>query len=282
METKTLGRPAAVAAFTMLVLLLTLASATYAWFTSGNRVSTSRVTARSGSETVELQISSTGGADFRAVDGAAMAQVNGADPERLMPVSTADLRTFLTCVSQSEANAVYREVEGEKDFFHGRVYLRAVAPEGTRGRMDLYLDQTAQGPLAVALDGQLLNATRLGLAFPEGEGRIFSLSRESNAAADQIRNTWLNGELVPDGNVLTGGNGAIRAVPDPAVELSEYAITQSGGSFALPPRPLYSLELNEIYPVDIYFYLEGCDPDCSDAVSFHAADLTLAFFGVLS
>lgn len=42
-----------------------------------------------------------------------------------------------------------------------------------------------------------------------------------------------------------------------------------------------TMDLNQIYPVDIYFYLEGCDPDCSDDLSFDIADLHLAFYGVL-
>ena len=33
---------------------------------------------------------------------------------------------------------------------------------------------------------------------------------------------------------------------------------------------------------NMYFYLEGCDPDCSDSVSYDEADLHLAFYGVLS
>ena len=34
--------------------------------------------------------------------------------------------------------------------------------------------------------------------------------------------------------------------------------------------------------LDIYFYLEGCDPDCSDSVSFDNANLHLAFYGAVS
>ena len=40
--------------------------ATYAWFTSNQQVGTSRAAARTGEETVELLLSSAGGADFRA------------------------------------------------------------------------------------------------------------------------------------------------------------------------------------------------------------------------
>ena len=49
----------------------------------------------------------------------------------------------------------------------------------------------------------------------------------------------------------------------------------------LPDKALLTMEFNRIYPVDIYFYLEGCDPDCSDALSFDVAELYLAFYGVL-
>jgi hypothetical protein len=51
-------------------------------------------------------------------------------------------------------------------------------------------------------------------------------------------------------------------------------------SIVLPEEPLFYMEMNCIYAVDIYFYLEGCDPDCSDSVSFNEADLRLAFYGV--
>ena len=50
----------------------------------------------------------------------------------------------------------------------------------------------------------------------------------------------------------------------------------------LPEQPLLTMDLNRIYPVDIYFYLEGCDPDCTDSVSFNTADLQLSFYGVLA
>ena len=281
METGMFRRSAVVAVFTMLVLAVTLVSATYAWFTTSNRVSTSRVTARSGSDSVELQISSAGGADFQAVNGAGITQVNHADLETLLPVSTADLETFFYCANLTEGSALYREVEDEQSFFHGRIYLRAVARDRTSGQMAVYLDETSLGPLATAVGGQLLNAARLGLVFNGENRRIFFLSPENNAASDQIRNTWVNGALVPDGNVLAGRNGSVRAVPDPAVAISECSVEWEGGEFRLPEEPLCLLELNEICPVDIYFYLEGCDPDCSEAVSFHAADLALAFYGIL-
>jgi len=42
------------------------------------------------------------------------------------------------------------------------------------------------------------------------------------------------------------------------------------------------MQLNKIYTVDIYFYLEGCDPDCSNSIQYSTVDLQLGFYGVLS
>ena len=46
--------------------------------------------------------------------------------------------------------------------------------------------------------------------------------------------------------------------------------------------PIATMEQDKVYRVDIYFYLEGCDPDCSDGISQDMADIHLAFFGALN
>ena len=81
---------------------------------------------------------------------------------------------------------------------------------------------------------------------------------------------------------ILGDGWAIREANDPAVPLSGYTIEKNGQNITLPKQPLAYLEWNRIYSMDIYFYLEGCDPDCSDAVSFDGADIHLAFYGVLA
>lgn len=264
----------------MLVAAIVLVSATYAWFTASDRVTSSSVTARSGSDTAELQISAAGGEDFLAVEAAPITQVGGAAPDALLPVTTADLQTFLTA-TVTGPEAVYRPVEEGASLYHGRVYLRYAAQGTAPGSMDLYLDENALAALSAVGDSDLLNAARLGLVFDGADRVILSLSETGNAAADQVRNTWLNGAQVPDGSVLTTVNGAVTAVDDPSVPITDYMLSTAGG-FSLPERPLCRLEPGAVCPVDVYFYLEGCDPDCSDAISFDAADLALSFYGVLS
>ena len=55
----------------------------------------------------------------------------------------------------------------------------------------------------------------------------------------------------------------------------------NGDNIVLPDKPLIYMELGKIYTLDIYFYLEGCDPDCSNSISYDGADLHLAFYGIL-
>lgn len=282
---KHLRRLGVVALFWIVLLFVTLSAATYAWFTSNNRVTTNRVSAHTSTESVALQISETGPEDFVPGEVCGLPQVNGTDAEYLLPVSTADLQTFFYLVSSGESSSVFRTVSDENYYFHGRIYLRAVANEAAgSSQMALFLDDSAETGVLAANEstGKLLNAARLGLAFNGGSEKIFYLSAESNPSGEQIRNTYLNGVPVADGSVLAGTAGNVIAVADPALPLSACTVSVSGSDVVLPDQPLCYLDVNTVYTVDVYFYLEGCDPDCSDAVSFDAADLHLAFYGVLS
>ena len=61
---------------TTLFAMMALAAATLAWFSSNRAVQTNTATARTGDETLELQISSTGGSSFQSVETAPVTQVN--------------------------------------------------------------------------------------------------------------------------------------------------------------------------------------------------------------
>jgi predicted ribosomally synthesized peptide with SipW-like signal peptide len=78
---------------TAIAALLSLTAATYAWFTSNQEVSTTRASARTAEESLELQISSDG-STFSNASPVAIAQVNQNSLTNLLPVSTADLTNF--------------------------------------------------------------------------------------------------------------------------------------------------------------------------------------------
>ena len=261
-----------------------LGAAAYAWFTSNRAVSTDTVTGRTGTENLKLQVSSSPGSGFRDQEEAAIRQVNQTDFEQLMPVSTSDLTNFVySPVTMNGMASVFEPVENEQYYYHGRIYLRAVGDALENGsRMNLYLDQS-DGALAGNLDGRLLNAARLGLMF-DGDASsavIFRLSEESNPGSIRNQNTVVNGRQLGDGQVLSYRNGTVTAVTDPSVTADEYTISLAADQPGLPQRPLLVMEANRIYTLDIYFYLEGCDPDCTDGISGDAAQLHLAFYGVL-
>ena len=267
---------------TMLAAVLSLAAATYAWFTSNREVGTSTATARTGEETLTLQLRSTRGSAFRDMQTAAITQVNRTSAAKLLPVSTSDLVNFVCAPSTVADQAVHFEkVENEAYYYHGRIYLRA-SGEGFSGSqvMNLYLDQSER-LLGKNVDGRLLNAARLGLVFDGDTSKpiILRLSEYSNPSDMRSNNTVVNGTKLNGSQVLRYRNGSVSAVSDPSVPVADYAMDASLG---LPSRTLLSMQIGKIYSLDIYFYLEGCDPDCTDSVSFNTADLQLSFYGVLA
>lgn len=271
---------------TMLILIVVLTSATYAWFTSNQTVSSERATARSGTDTLELQISGQGGDAFQAADEVAIVQVNEANAQNLMPVSTADLQNFVYSPSTNQNNeaATFVKVENEAYYYHGRIYLRALS-EGASdtAKMALYLDEDTEagGELVSAEDGQLLNAARLGLTFDGENPVIYYLSEKENEGSGQQIATVLNGTTLDAGQVIDSSGGTLTGVKDPAVPISNNRITMDDTKVTLPESPLLVMELNRVYTVDIYFYIEGCDPDCTNMISLNAADMHLAFYGIM-
>lgn len=267
-----------------IIALLALAAATYAWFSSNRKVSTSTATARTGDETLELQISSSGGGSFRDNEKVSIAQINQTNTKELLPVSTNDLSNFVySPVTMDGKASVFKSVENEDYYYHGRVYLRAVADGWSSGsKMDLYLDET-DGVFGSASSGNLLTATRLGLTFDGKSPVILRLSESSSPKANQVYNTVVGGVTLGANQVLhSSGGSKVKAVKDPSKQISDYVVGFNGGTLQIPKEPLISMDFNKIYAVDIYFYLEGCDPDCSDSISFDESDLYLGFYGVLN
>lgn len=268
---------------TICAALAAMTAATYAWFTTNKAVSTGTATARTGDERLELQISSEGGSRFTDQETVSVFQVNQTDQKNMIPVSTDNLVDFVYAPFTSGGDAKkFLRVEKEENYYHGRIYLRAVGDGfAADDRLALYLDQS-DGILASASSGMLLHASRLGLRFDNDKTVIFRLSDDTNPKDAQTYNTIINGERLGADQVLSYQNGMIKAVTDPSVSLSDYTISFETSSIRVPDKPLLLMEWNKIYTLDIYFYLEGCDPDCSDSVSFDQADIHLAFYGMLS
>ena len=91
--------------------------------------------------------------------------------------------------------------------------------------MNLYLGQSG-GILGEAVEGQLLNAARLGLKFNQDASSavILRLTENSNHSGAQVNNTVVNGTNIGSGQVLSYQNGAVVPVANQAFQ---YQITPS-------------------------------------------------------
>ncbi|MDD3340207.1 MAG: hypothetical protein PHS82_15285 [Lachnospiraceae bacterium] len=272
---------------TVLAMLATVTMATYAWFTSNRTVTTDTATSRTGTGDLTLQISEQGGNAFTPVEEAAIVQVNQTAEENLLPVSTGDLQNFVYNGATVEGQArSFSRVDNEAYYYHGRIFLRAEAENMQEGaRLALYLDQAdAAGGAMVSTDsGDLLAAARLGLMFDEDAQStvIFRLS-DDYSSTGTAGNTFLNGTRLGDNEVLSWNGSGVSTVADPSVTLDQYTIQMDDTTVTRPKAPLLYMDFNQVYQVDIYFYVEGCDPDSAENVYHDGGNLHLAFYGMMA
>ena len=288
MNLKFVKRSAFLAVFSLLAAVAAFSAATYAWFTSNRNVSTNRIETSTDFSELTLYVKATSDSTYSG--NVCELRFNGGSNMFLLPVSTADLQSFVYCpetVSDKAERFVRLTDSSDQDLFcYGAIHMRAElsggAPASTR--VAVYLDQSDDFGLLAEKAGEdslLLNAARLGIAV-HGEpdtARIFYLSDENNADHQQVLNTVVDGRLQPEGIVLrSDAGGNVTAVSDPALPLS--ACMLSDGQ--VPGEPLFYLKPGADYQIDVFFYLEGCDPDCSDSIEFDAADFGLAFYATLA
>lgn len=286
MELKFLKGSAVLALLSILVGMSAFSAATYAWFTTNAKVSTSRIEASTDRAELQLYVKAPGDSAFQSN----VCELSfGAGQSMLLPVSTADLQNFVYCPGTTSDNAErfeqLEELSEQNLMAYGTVDMRAElkgAPTGAR--VAVYLDQPEDfGLLAKKseADSLLLNAARLGLALHglEDTAHIFFLSDEHNEESQQVLNTVVDGYL-QDGDIVlwSDGSGNVSPVRDPAQPLSACMLSDGTDS----GEPLFYLEAGKDYAVDVFFYLEGCDQDCSDSVAYNTADLALAFYATLA
>lgn len=271
---------------TFLLIMLVGVSATYAWFSSNRIVDTGRVTGRTNQENIRLLLGESDGANFQGKEVSGIVQLNKAATEGLMPVSSVDLQNFVTQKGTVEENAVSFEKVEEKYYFHGRVYLKAEAeqiPDNTR--MAVYLDEYQENGGVFIQNTQggndqqfgVTNAARLGLVLQNDIRHILRLGEGQNQGRKD--NTLIGGNRVGEGVVLQYTNGQVQAVKDPSESYTAYMVNEQGT--AGDSKPLFYLEWNKVTPLDVYFYVEGCDPDCVDILSLDQFDFHLGLYGIM-
>ena len=269
---------------TTFTVLLSLGTATYAWFSVNMVVKTNQVSARTNVDTVSLLLSTAGGGSFQGSAVAILTQVNSHPVNELYPVSTADLRNYVFSPGTVEGKAKYFEkVEDEKYIYHGRIYVKAEATaQHGNARMALFLDESVQNGGAFLMNaGAVPNAARLGILIDHANPVILRFGDTENPAGERENNTYPDDTLMEAGNVLVmDENGTVKAVKDPSVNYQNYLVPEAGVFSSTVP--LCYLNLNQIYVLDVFFYLEGCDPDCTDYIENIDFDFQIGLYGILT
>lgn len=281
-----------VALVTLLIALLAVTSATFAWYIYNASAHTTRVRMAAGAS-VKLQIASAYDGEYSS--STAMESFTGT----LNPVSTNRISlgfrkvSGFTNGSENRSNVVanlFRPAE-TSDYYKTSLYLRSNGAPMNVYLSDIgYEDSSEDDPISTAI--------RLGLVVhepgrdaPVKEEFIFAINPAGNVAA-------------PDYNTYAGQEGFVLDLTSPdtqaVVAFTPYTsenfceYDRATGETSLRPGslPLFSIcgstgpdgqytSYGERVQVDVYIWLEGCDQDCTGSLmGATLRQLSLSFAGI--
>ena len=271
---------------TLLALVAVLGVATYAWFTNNTAVNTNSVSVHSGNSQLVVEMGDASSNSWSSSGDVALSS-NSPDPLTLYPVSTFDLSGFVECTHNNAAgDAVhFEQAEDGQHFYHGWVDLRASVTgsdaANATGPVDLCLYDTLAPSDA---DPELLRAARVGLKLSR-DGQVlktcyFALddSDGGHRSEHPATNPGLAG--YSDGMLLGWQNGALTCANDGVEDVSAY-LMGSGDSATRPQNALLTMDQGATYRLDVYYYIEGTDPDSADYLYGDVGILHLNLFAVL-
>lgn len=255
------------AAAWMLVLVVALSAATYAWFSNSRYTNVTPVAHTVSDESSDLQIGLSANGPWDTTATLAVAD------KTLYPISTADLSRFWRGTFQNAAGITtdYADCTAQLDDYalSGTLYLK-----GGDSALNVYL---YPGQMSVTSDPQLLAALRLGLVITTQAGtqtHIFTCDDLGNTAGATSRRT-----IAQDGVVVAAGASGWTYTANPARAISAYSIDGTGDTptARAGATPICTLAANEVASVHYVVYMEGCDANCIDEAQARDVVLQLAF-----
>lgn len=282
-------RALAYIALVMVALAATLGAATYAWFTNNMKVNTNSVSVHSDTSKLVLELGDADrGSWSQQGDVSLTSTANGA--VTLYPVSTFDLNGFAACAqnnSAGDATVFEQAKDNGSAFYHGWIDLcPTIAGTGAskvKGKVSLYL---AESLVPQGADAELLRAARVGIKISSGNQvlatNIFELDSSDSGHRGEHPTTAPAGLAgYADGMLLGWQNGQLACGAD--VKQDPAAFTLDAGETATRPQnSLATLALGQTYRLDIYYYIEGTDPDSADHLRQDPGTLHLALFATLN
>lgn len=275
-------------ALVMVALAATLGAATYAWFTNNMKVNTNSVSVHSDTSKLVLELGDAD-ADSWSQQGDVSLTSNATGAVTLYPVSTFDLNGFAACAqnnSAGDATVFEQAKDNGSAFYHGWIDLRptitGTGASKVAGKVNLYL---AESLVPQGADAELLRAARVGIKISSGNQvlatNIFELDSSDSGHRGEHPTTAPAGLAgYADGMLLGWQNGQLACGAD--VKQDPAAFTLDAGETATRPQnTLATPGLGQTYRLDIFYYIEGTDPDSADYLHQDPGTLRLALFATL-
>ncbi len=266
----------------LLLALLALGGAAFAWFTFGVDTNITPMAGSVGRGGVDLKISDSYSGSF-GTECALSYQNN--ESESLYPVSTSTLERWYESIAQ-DRNGIstgFREITVQSTLdamiFHGNVYLLAENQD-----CNVYLNRA---DMLFTMGNGAEQAARLGLVLRnEATGdelarvilALDQLDMDKTGSTPEASLTVEKENVVIDG-VDTGGYPAF--VADPAEDITGYMAYSAGqNDFTAGSRALALIPANTVITVEYYLYLEGCDDGCVNDVQGGDVRFNMGFAGI--
>ena len=257
-----------ISAVWLLLALMALGGAAFAWFTFGVDTNITPMASSVGRGGVDLKISDSYGGPFAAECN--LTYENNADGS-LYPVSTSSLEHWYepTAQDRNGISTSFREITEQSVLdamtWHGRVYLLSENQD-----CDLYLSRTdmlltmGEGAEQAARLGLILRDETTGRELTRVMLRLDELDMErTGGAAEAVQTVTESGAVIES----TDGGGYPSFTADPAEDINDYMAYASGQTELGPGRrALAMLPADTVITAEYYLYLEGCDDNCVNAI----------------
>lgn len=277
----------------MLIALLAMSTATFAWYIYNSAAHTTRVKMAAGTST-KLQIASSYDGEYSS------STVMEAFKGKLNPVSTNRIQLGFRKVagftngSENRTNLVANLFEPAEttDYYKTSLFLRTNGEPIKVYISDIgFEDDSEINPISTAIRIGLV-VHKPGLDMPVDEEYIFAINGDRN-----IKEPEYNTYTGKDGYVLDLTSSDTEAVvafePYTNEQFCEYDKNTGETELKETSLPLFTLSgskdasgdrytgYGESVQVDVYIWLEGCDQDCTnDLVGATLKVLSLSFAGI--
>ena len=250
---------------------IALLGSSYAWFSDMIRAQT-EVLPVSGSASagdIGLQISGSSTGPFG--EKANLTRLDRC--QVLYPVSTANLEQFYGAKGQNTQGkvAVYEEITDDvlEHILYGELFLKPIYQDG-----QLYLEQSA---FTVIGNPQLLASARLGMRFHAGDTTntyIFPLETTMSGVVSQETSTGGTQQVVS----AVSEQGVATFVTPELQDLRDYQVPVVGEQAVVGNQSaLCNLVKEQVVRVEVWIYMEGCDPESILEAQDEEIQMNLAF-----